>query len=164
MQSSLCVSERWHLNCVAGLSVAYLVTLFTVLFFVALGFELRTSPLLDACSSAWTNACSPFCSDYFGDRILLLTQAVLDCDPLILSVLPLLEDRCAPPRPDIGWDGVLQTFCPDWSQMLILLISASQWRYGGMKNCLAYYLKKENFLILLVRVLYLSFRICLLGP
>jgi hypothetical protein len=35
------------------------------------------------------HASSPFCSCYFGDRVLLFAKASLD--PSILSFLPLLE-------------------------------------------------------------------------
>jgi hypothetical protein len=33
-----------------------------------------------------SHAYSPFCSGYFGDRVLLFAQASLDCDPPILAV------------------------------------------------------------------------------
>jgi hypothetical protein len=34
-----------------------------------------------------SHASSPFCSGYFGDRVLLFVQVSLDCDPPILCFL-----------------------------------------------------------------------------
>jgi hypothetical protein len=54
---------------------------YTFLVFWLLGFELRASCLLGHTSS-------PFCSGYFGDKVLLFAQATLDCDLPILHFLP----------------------------------------------------------------------------
>jgi hypothetical protein len=64
------------------------------------GFELRAGDLLDRCSTGnLSYASSPFCSGYFGDRILLFAQVVLNGDPLVLS---FWDDRHVLLHPAIG--------------------------------------------------------------
>jgi hypothetical protein len=57
---------------------------------------------------------SPFCSGYFGDGVLLSTQASLDLDPPILYFLQEIEVAgiCHHTQLFFYQDGVLQTF---WS-------------------------------------------------
>jgi hypothetical protein len=57
---------------------------------------------------------------------LLFAQAGLECHLHIFASHDSWDDRCAPPHPAVGWDGVSQTICPGWPQTLILLTSASQ--------------------------------------
>jgi len=75
---------------------------------VILKVELRASCLLHRCS---TPCPSPFCSGYFGGRVLLYAQAGLDRNPLYLYFPCNWEGRCVLQCPDfIGWDTVSQNF------------------------------------------------------
>jgi hypothetical protein len=49
----------------------------------------------------------------------------MDCDPPICASLCSSDDKCIPPHPTIGWDGIPWTFCLGWPQDAILLMSTS---------------------------------------
>jgi hypothetical protein len=59
-----------------------------------------------------SHSSSPFCSGYFGDRVLLFAQTGLDCDPPILGFPQLLEWQVHATTPSFffHWDEVSQTF------------------------------------------------------
>jgi hypothetical protein len=60
-----------------------------------------------------SHACSPCCSGYFGDRILLFAQAGLDHNPPILLFLPSLGWQLWTTMPFFFcWDGISQNFLP----------------------------------------------------
>jgi hypothetical protein len=67
-----------------------------------------------------------FCFHYFWDKVSFYAMTDLDLDAPICSSLHSWDGRHVSPHPVfIGWDRVLQTFCPDWPQTAILLISTS---------------------------------------
>jgi hypothetical protein len=76
-----------------------------------------------------THTFSPFCSSCFGDMVSLFVQAGLNCDPPIYTSHSSWDDRCAPPCPAFSVDMGSRTFCPDWSRIVILLISVSHYTH-----------------------------------
>jgi hypothetical protein len=82
----------------------YCLCIFFVCACVAiLGFELRASHLPGRSSISWAPL-HPFCSGYFGERVLLFDQAGLYWDPLVLCFLLLshhdqLSPCLLPPSP-----------------------------------------------------------------
>jgi hypothetical protein len=56
----------------------------------------------------------------------LLPPPDWNCSPPNLNLLWSLGWRVCTPAPSTCWNGVSQTFCPNWPQTVFLLISASQ--------------------------------------
>jgi hypothetical protein len=98
---------------------------------------LNSEPYICWTGALWFELHSrPFCFGYFWDRVLFMSRPTKNM--VLLSVLPHVNgyDWCMAPYPIIVWDGVSRTFCLDWPQAAILLISAS-WvtRIRRMSHC-----------------------------
>jgi hypothetical protein len=66
---------------------------------------------------------SPFCSDYFGNRVSLFAQTGLDCDVMILAIARMTGVHH---HTFLSIEvGSHKLFCLDWSGTMILPISAS---------------------------------------
>jgi hypothetical protein len=89
------------------------------LFLVVLGVELMASCLHEL-------LCQTFLCDYFWDRFSHYAPAGLHYKPSICASPHSRDDRCTPPHPAIGWDGVWHTFCLGWLRTMILPIFTSQ--------------------------------------
>jgi hypothetical protein len=93
---------------------------------LVLGVEFGALCLLGRHSTTWTTLKSIFALVIFWGRVAFYAQAGLDGDPLICASPYSWGDRHTSACPAIGWDRVSWTFCQDWPQTMILLISASQ--------------------------------------
>jgi hypothetical protein len=75
------------------------------------------------CSTTWATRPTLFVLVIL-DGLSLYAQVTHDHYPICASHLSW-DDRCIPLHPAIVWNGVSQTFCPDWPHATILPISSS---------------------------------------
>jgi hypothetical protein len=70
---------------------------------------------------------SPFCFSYFSNRVsfLCLDRPGLRSFYLCFQSSGEITDSCYHTQLFIGWDRFSHTFCPDWLQTLLLLISTA---------------------------------------
>jgi hypothetical protein len=68
---------------------------------------------------------SPFCSCYFGYRVLLLPKLAWAATMLFYASLKTQDYKYTPPRAAIGWNGALWTFGRSSSPSASQSISAS---------------------------------------
>jgi hypothetical protein len=103
---------------------------------VVLKFELRSSHLLGRCSTLKPFSTPPFIVIFWiGSHVY--SQASLDLHPPIYAPhVVRMTGVFHHAQLFIGWDGVLWTFCPGWTQTAILHISTS-WAVWitGMSQC-----------------------------
>jgi hypothetical protein len=72
-----------------------------------------------------SHTANPFCFHYLSNRISHLFTGLPGYCFSYFCFSHSWNDRHTLPHPTIGWDGVLQTFCPGWPPTAIVLISAS---------------------------------------
>jgi hypothetical protein len=84
-----------------------------------------------------SHASSPFCSVYFGDRVLLLCPGQPRLWSSYLCPWSSWDDRCMPPSLVIDCNGILLTFCLNWPRTTALSISTSVRTIGMNRQHLA---------------------------